>query len=628
MTGRIVASADMSERFLWDVRLTASEMIQENYALRFKELLKSHSMKLSIEAYGNMSIDNLSYAGISDMPVSEFWALGKGQFPKRGQYPLSSKAMASAAHTYGRSIIAAEAFTSDRGWRDHPFILKAMGDKFFCHGVNRMVFHLSAHQPYDTMIPGLTHRRWGEHFQRYNTWWEYSKPWMDYLSRSQYLLQQGIFVADVCYWFGEGTPLNVNSMSLDIPEGYDYDLCSSEIVLQMQISNGRIVLPSGTSYHYLLLPDSDRMTLPLARKIKELVDAGARVIAQKDLKGSPSLTHYPQGDLEIKKIAVELWDSKKLIFGKSMEEVFIQDKVKSDFEGKDLRYIHRRVGKVDMYFVSNPENRQQDTACTFRVTGKLPELWDPETGVIRILPEFTENQDRITVPLHFEPMQSWFVVFHKSNDAIVNLNGKKNFITPSPLREITGEWQVRFDPKWGGPEKPIRLDKLIDWSKHPDPKVHYYSGTAVYQKTFELSDAQTSGGQGRLLLDFGMVDVMARVRLNGKKCGIAWKPPYHVDITAAARPGKNKLEIDVVNLWINRMIGDEQLPEDSNWKDFETLLEWPEWFKAGKSRPSGRFTFTTCRHYKKDTPLVPSGLHGPVRVLKIDNLKKKLHLWN
>ena len=485
---------------------------------------------------------------------------------------------------------------------------------------------LTSFQPYDAMIPGLTHRRWGEHFQRHNTWWEYSRPWTDYLSRCQYLLQQGTFVADVCYWFGEGSPLNVDSMRLNIPEGYDYDLCSSEIVLQMQVSNGRIVLPSGMSYRYLLMPDSDRMTLLMARKIKELVDAGARVIAQKRLKGSPGLTHYPQGDSEIKKIAAELWDSKRLIFGKRLEEVFIQEKVKSDFEGEGLRYIHRRVGKADLYFVSNPENRQQNTACTFRVAKKLPELWAPETGVIRILPEFTEKQGRITVPLHFEPMQSWFVVFRKSNDAAGNPDGKKNFITPGLLREITGEWQVRFDPKWGGPERPIGLDKLTDWSKHSDPKVYYYSGTAVYRKTFELADAEASGEQDRLLLDLGTVDVIARVRLNGKECGIAWKPPYHVDITPAARPGNNKLEIDVVNLWINRMIGDEQLPEDSNWKDYETLLEWPQWFKESKPRPSGRFTFTTCRHYRKDTPLVPSGLRGPVRILKIDNSKKDLHL--
>ncbi len=382
LTGRVVGSADLSERFLWDVRLTASEMIQENYALRFRELLSRHGMKLSIEAYGDLSIDNLSYAGISDMPISEFWASGEGQFPisaGRAQVllELSSKAMASAAHTYGKSIIGAEAFTADRGWRDHPFLLKSMGDKMFCYGVNRMIFHLAVHQPYDNMIPGMTHRRWGQHIQRHNTWFEYSGPWMDYLSRCQYLLQEGTFVADVCYWFGEGSPLNATDMGLNIPDGYDYDLCSSELVLQMKVNKGRIILPSGMSYRYLLLPDTDRMTLPLARKIKELVDAGATVIAQKRLTGSPSLTDYQEHDSEIKKIATQLWDSNRLIFGENLEEVFAQDKLNADFEGQGLRYIHRSFGDADIYFVSNPENRQRQIACTFRVSQKLPQLWNP-----------------------------------------------------------------------------------------------------------------------------------------------------------------------------------------------------------------------------------------------------------
>ena len=173
---------------------------------------------------------------------------------------------------------------------------------------------------------------------------------------------------------------------------------------------------------------------------------------------------------------------------------------------------------------------------------------------------------------------------------------------------------MTFDPKWGGPEKPVVLEELCDWSKHADPGVRYYSGTAVYRRTFELAESEVAAQGGRLLLDLGKVEVMARIRLNGRDCGIAWKPPYGVDITRAARLGKNELEIDVVNLWINRMIGDEQLPDDSNWLNFETLAEWPDWFKAGVPRPSGRYTFTTCKHYKKDSPLVPSGLLGPVKL--------------
>ena len=611
MTGRVVGSPELSERFLWDVRTTANELIRDNYAGRLRELLKPHGMQLSIEAYGNLSIDNLAYGGIADMPMSEFWAMGNGAFPSPAGFERSSKAMASVAHTYGKPITGAESFTSGRGWQDHPFLLKAMGDKAFSRGINRLVFHLSAHQAYENMIPGLTHRKWGEHFQRHNTWFDYSRVWTDYLTRCQYLLQQGQFVADVCCCVGEGSPLNVNDMKLELPDGYDYDLCSADIVLQMMVREGRLVLPSGMSYRYLRLPDTDRMTLPLAAKVRELVEAGARVVGGKRPKGSPGLTGYPQCDAEIDKIAAATWGGKRIALGRELADVIRQDGLAPDFEGGDLLSIHRRVGEADVYFVSSQENVGQDIACTFRVAGKVPQLWDPETGSIRELPEFAAHQGRITVPLHFEPVQSWFVVFRKGGTAAKAVAGK-NFTPPRTLREIAGSWQVTFDPKWGGPKQPVSLEKLTDWSKHADAGIRYYSGTAVYKKTIELSEPEASGREGRLLLDLGTVAVMARVKLNAAECGIAWKPPYRVDVTAAARAGKNELEIDVVNLWINRMIGDEQLPEDSQWLNNETLAQWPDWFKAGRPRPSGRYTFTSCKHYEKDTPLVRSGLLGPV----------------
>ncbi len=612
LTGRVVGSAELSERFLWDMRTTVSEMIRENYAGRLKELARAHRMKLSTEAYGHLCIDNLAYAGNADMPMSEFWARGKGMFPTSGPggYELSSKAMASAAHTYGRPIAGAESFTSDRGWRDHPFLLKAMGDKAFCRGINRLIFHLSAHQAYDNMIPGLTHRKWGEHFQRYNTWWNYSKPWIDYLSRSQYLLQQGTFIADVCYWYGEGAPLNVDDMRLEIPPGYDFDFCSSENVLQMAVKEGQITLPSGTRYGYLLLPGRERMTLPLARKIQQLVEQGARVIGGKKPKGAPGLTDYPRSDGEVAKIGASLWDNRRIITGKSLAEVFQQDGLKPDFDGEGLIYIHRRVDDTDLYFVSHQENRSLDRICKFRVAGKQSELWDPETGAIRGLPEFTEHGGTISIPLHFGPMQSWFVMFRSGKP--VSRGARKNFAVPRTVRQIDRNWRVTFDPRWGGPEEAVGFPSLIDWSKHSDLHIRYYSGTAVYRKLLTLSKLDLPADTGRLLLDLGAVEVMALVRLNGKECGIAWKPPYVVDITGAAHAGVNDLQIDVVNLWINRMIGDEQLPEDSEWKDSETMVAWPEWFKKGQSRPSGRFTFTSAKHYTKDSPLAPSGLLGPV----------------
>ena len=624
LTGRVVESLESSERFLWDVRATVSDLIRDNYAGRLRELARRHGIQFSTEAYGRLCIDNLAYAGVADWPISEFWAKGDGLFPTPGSFETSTKVMASAAHTNGRPVVGAEAFTSDRGWRDHPFLLKAMGDQKFCEGLNRMIFHLSAHQPYANMIPGLTHRKWGEHIQRYNTWFEYSGAWLQYLSRAQYLLQQGEFVADVLYWAGEGAPLNVNDLKLDLPRGYAFDFCSADIVRQLHVAHGRVVVPSGASYQYLLLPDADRMTLPLARKISELVAAGARVLGGKRPQATPGLTDFPRADADLEKIAVALWDAQRVRPAATLAEVFSADRLKPDFEGAELSYLHRRIGTAEVYFVSHQENRSREIACTFRVAGKRPELWDPETGAIRELPEYAEKDGRTTVTLRFDPMQSWFVVFREnarpSSPATLVARNFPEW-TGKPLSP--GAWQVSFDPKWGGPPQPVIFNELGDWSRNPDARIHYYSGTAVYRATIRLDAADVQGKDGSLWLDLGAVEVMARVRLNGVNCGVAWKPPYRVNISAAARAGENQLEVDVVNLWINRLIGDEQLPLDGKWKDFETLLEWPEWFKDGTPRPSGRYTFTSARHYKKDTPLVPSGWLGPV-TLQIATTPRKL----
>ncbi len=617
LTGIVVDSPELTERFLWDFRQTVGELTLDNYALRLRELASAYNIQFSTEAYGGLCINNTEYAEASDFPISEFWTRGESYYPNNledQKYYNTSKVAASAAHTKGYPFVGAEAFTGGRGWKDHPYLLKGIGDKAFCEGVNLFILHLFAHQAYNDMIPGLTHRQWGVHFSRFNTWWEYSKPWFDYLNRCQYMLQQGQFAADVCYFFGEGTPLHVRDIDLKLPRGYDYDICSSDIVQQMKVQDGRIVLPSGMSYRYLLLPNTDRLTLLSANKIQELIESGAQVIAQKRVIGTPGLSGYPDADKKVKQIADHLWDQGKIITENNWEKLFQQNNLQHDFKGDGLNYIHRKTDNTDIYFVANPEPAVVETNCSFRVSGKIPELWNPETGETRELPDFKADNGMVSVPLRFDPMQSWFVVFRKSKST--ETLKSKNFPEYLPVKDIEGSWQVSFDPKWGGPEKPVIFNSLDDWSNHSDQRICYYSGTATYNKNFNLSSSQLSQSTP-VFLDLGKVEVIARVRVNGKNCGIAWKPPYCVDITHAVHQGENKLEIDVVNTWINRMIGDEQLPEDSEWIDWETLKEWPEWFLNNKPRPSGRYTFTTAKHYKKDDPLISSGLLGPVRIYKL-----------
>ncbi len=614
LTGLCVQSVEQSQRFLWDLRLTVSEVTLDKYIDRLRKLIRPYGVRFSCEPYGRLCVNSLDYGSRSDFPIAEFWTERKiaKRFPTFARYWYNSmKGLASVANTYGKPRVGAEAFTGCRGWVDHPYLLKGMGDEAFCSGVSHYVFHLSAHQAYDTMKPGLTHRKWGQHFNRHQTWWRFSKPYFDYVARCQFLLQQGRRVVDVACLYHEGAPLNFNDIRFELPPGYDYDFCTTEIVQRMRVRDGRIHLPSGVSYRYLVLPRSGRLTRSVARKVAELKKEGAAVYLQARIVGTPGLEGYPEADRKVKSMAAK-WP---VLPQGGWEERFASDAIKPDFEGRDLRWIHRRTDGADLYFVANTKPEPLKRECIFRIKAKTAELWDPETGKIYAAAAAEQADGRTSATLRFGPAQSWFVVFR---DAPSELISKHNpFFSWNTVQEITGTWSLSFDPDWGSKEA-VTLDRLQSWSEHSDPLVKYYSGTATYLKNFNVSAADISDANSSFCLDLGKVEVMARVKLNGKECGSAWKPPYRIDISDALRPGRNKLEIEVVNTWVNRMIGDEQLSLDAKWKDWETLLEWPEWFKEGRRSPSGRYTFTTARHYKKQSALMPAGLLGPVCILSAE----------
>jgi hypothetical protein len=441
--------------------------------------------------------------------------------------------------------------------------------------------------------------------------------WLAYLARCQYLLQAGQFVGDICF-LGEGTP----------PAGYDGDACSEELFLNgMTVQHGRLTLPSGMSYRVLVLPDGTTMTPPVVRKVRALVEAGAVVIGPKPT-GSPSLQDYPACDEEVRRIAEGLWDTGKVTSGKPVTQVLTELKVNPDFQAAaaNLLWIHRRIGGAEVYFVSNQGGTGRIVDCSFRVAGQQPELWDAATGQIRDARMFTSEGGITRLPVRFDPSGSVFVVFRKPASAAA---GGKNWDEFAPAQEIGGAWTVRFDPRWGGPGL-VNFAALTDWTKRDEPGIRYYSGSAVYQKEFDWA-----AREGRLFLDLGLVKNLAEVRMNGKDLGVLWKPPFRVEITGALQSGKNQLEVRVTNLWPNRLIGDEQEPDDCVWNPEEIwtsigatpdekvalgrpLKEIPSWLTAGQPRPSaGRYTFVTWNFYKKDSPLLESGLLGPVQVLKI-----------
>lgn len=655
ISGRIVGSRELSERFLWDLRQTAQDLLLKNHALHLKELGRRNGFGLSIEPYDMTPCADMSLGGIADVPMCEFWMYGFNT-------SFSVLEAASIAHTNGKKVVAAESFTSgdEEHWLAYPTTMKALGDWAFTAGVNRFVFHRSQHQPWLNRLPGMTMGPYGVHWERTQTWWDMAPAYHTYLSRCQFMLRQGLPVADVCFLVPEGSPQvfrpPTSAVGGNPPDrlGYSFDGCAPEVVIsKMSVSDGRLVLPDGMSYRVLVLPERETMTPALLHKIRELVEAGATVVGPRVLK-SPSLSGYPDCDAEVKKLADELWGDSDGIrvtehrLGRG-RVVWKQSSTKNipppsaqatasgpeqygdfsivtfllssmgllpDFESDvTLRYIHRRDGVKDIYFIANPSNQTVSAQCTFRVDGKRPQLWDAVTGEIYDLPEYTSTDGRTSITLRFEATQSCFVIFEASSKE--KNPGEHNYPNALAAGTLEGSWDVSFDLRLGGPEN-IRFESLVDWTARQEEGVRYYSGTATYRKEFAVPVTSDLVGKKpvRLWLDLGKIFNMARVRLNGRDLGVVWCAPWRVEITDAVQKSGNKLQIEVVNLWPNRLIGDEFQPPDAEYGKDGNLLRWPEWLVKNEPRPSkGRYSFATWRHFTKDSPLLPSGLLGPVRIL-------------
>ncbi len=407
LTGRVVGSLEISERFLWDLRQTAAELVVENYAGHMAELAHKNGLRFTIEAYGG-PCDDITYGGRADEPMGEFW-IGGGAWE-------TLKQMASSAHIYGKPILGAEAFTAgDRErWQQHPASIKALGDRAFCEGINRFVFHRYAMQPWLDHRPGMTMGPWGLHYERTNTWWELAGPWHEYLARCQYMLRQGTFVADICYLQPEASP---QEYKWHERKGYDYDDCTRRGPADdgRPSRTGGSSSKGGMSYRVLVLPDTTRMTPALLKKVAELAAAGATIVGPTRPTKAPGLTDYPNCDAEVERLAEELWGQGKVITGKSAEEVLAGAGVGKDFDAPSyVRWIHRSTDGAEIYFVASNSPQPREATCTFRVAGSKPEFWRPETGEIEPVAVYEQAGGVTRIPIPFEPSGSVFVVFRKS----------------------------------------------------------------------------------------------------------------------------------------------------------------------------------------------------------------------
>ena len=751
--GYVVNSAEQTERFLWDLRSAISWGVINNYAGRIRSLANASGLRFTIEAYGS-PCDNLPYAKMANEPMGEFW-IGAGAIE-------SCRGMASAAHIYGKTIVGAESFTagSDERWLQYPGSIKALGDRAFCEGINRFVFHRYAMQPWTNREPGMTMGPWGLHYERTNTWWNQSSAWHTYLARCQQMLRQGLYVADVCYLQAQ---THFTGLPMYQLKGYSYDIVTPEAVINlMHVMNGRFVLPGGMSYRLMVLPDGNSMTSDLAAKIRKLVEQGGNVLGSLPSK-SPSMADYKSDDAAMHTAVSTLAEYRvkkssgggRVLSGMSPEQALSALTATPDcqlFSGSSVNWIHRRISDGEMYFVANPLSSGQRVALNFRVKGMVPELWHPESGTTELASVYSSSSTGTTVCLSLLPQESVFVVFRKGTKpalklaslslggkavlsipkatakptasnlvvlsakygvigdpsktidvvgrvktllqqgaeqfqvaklaeggdpafgvvktAIITIKGKKGIYTvkgtdpenlnlADPNGEVTldttvqpvssngvkltvwkngkyeftasngakaavlvsklpaakvvaAPFKVQFQTQKGGPAS-ITMQKLVPWNESQNAAVKYYSGSATYHFTIRMNAADLRADRC-WMLDLGTVKVMAEVSVNGKSAGILWKAPYRKDISQWLKAGDNAVDVRVTNLWVNRQIGDELLPDDSERRGDGTLVRWPDWVDTNSPSPTGRISFTSWRLWNKNDQLQPSGLIGPVAV--------------
>lgn len=596
LTGRIVGDRARTEKALADFRRTLADLFAENYGRKYAELCHRDGYRLEMEGYGSCPSSDLEYGRWADIPMGEFWAAADN-----GGKSGNVRYAAFLSHVWGRRIAAAESFTSraETGrWLNDAFSLKAQGDRVYAAGVNRIVYHRYAHQPWanPTRYPGMTMGQHGIHFERTLTWWDQAAEWLKYQGRCQWMLQEGTFVADALCFCGEDAPNCGWSRPIErwhrydnakhpVPQGYAFDCCAIDALEAARVEDGAVVVPGGVRYALLGLPDESAMGERSRAAVKRLAEAGATVVASSDLPAA-------------------------------LERLGRRCDFTSDRE--DAHWIHRRYADGgEAYFVAFANETAAEATCTFRVNGKVPELWCPVTGRRWRAHRWSERDGMTTVTFPINPIASVFVVFRPP--AAATAPETKAFVTKREIA-VDGPWQVAFPAKFvfnkiaKGPDEIMGFPQLVSWTDRAESEIRHFSGSATYAKTFACA---VPGTDERVMLDLGEVRNFADVTVNGRTFPTLWKPPFRVDVTDAAKTGRLDVRVKVTNLWPNRLIGDDALPTDCTWKakGRSGLKEIPAWVNEGKPSPSGRPTFTTWHHWLKDDQPLPSGLLGPVKLM-------------
>ncbi|UCE25770.1 MAG: hypothetical protein JSU74_06935, partial [Candidatus Zixiibacteriota bacterium] len=629
LEGWTLDDSDVQTRFLADYRKTVGELVVERHFRVSREVLNRYGMELCAEAGhgGFPRVDPVWALGESDIPRGEFW---------NGKRFWVTKEAASAAHLYGHRFVDAESFTGWRHWLDGPLHYKQLFDVAICAGLNRLTFHTFAHNPPDAGLPGYAYHA-GEHFNANNTWWKQSGPMLRYMARCSYMMQQGAFIADVCFYYGDQAPNLVPSRRIDpnikplysldkclhcgrpvpidfrpLGSGYDYDYIDANSIIHRMTfdpQTGHLVV-GDMRYRIMVLPDHDHINLEVLQKTRELVKQGAAIVGPVRPIRTNSLTDYPAADREVARIGAELWGTEKTAddtsprsrtFGKgrvytnmTSRQVLAEMGVKPDFtvlkggsqQGPDrVDSIHRRADNADVYFVCNSAPEAKSLLCRFRDAEGRPEIWYPVSGEIGSPKSVTRQPDNsCDIELELPAVGSVFVVFRRDSQ-LPKRTGDLYRDTSAERIPIKGTWTVKFRPGRLAPES-VEWDKLIDWTSSEEPGIKYFSGTATYSLPTEILETAVEDHW----LDLGKVCEVGEVGIDGQNLGTVWTYPFRVKVPAKLlRKGSHLLEVNVTNVWNNRLVGDQFLPQKEHIT--RTNLQ---------------------RQYTKSSPLVPSGLLGPV----------------
>ena len=591
LTGMVISSSEETERFLWDWRMTLGDLFQENFTVMTDLLKNEYGLEGSyIEAHANgrvYTFDGMSIKKTAAVPMSETWVPHEPSSVERIPEGITDiKESASVAHIYGQSMVAAESLTCEglpnRAYSYCPENLKRTADYELYSGVTRFVIHDSAHQPLDDKVPGLGLGRYGQWFHRHETWAEQAWVWTDYLSRSCFLLSQGRAVADVLWFYGEDNNATAfySRRLPEVPDGYDYDYANPEVLYDMvKVKGSSLVTESGMDYKVLVVdPSIVRMSTKMLSRLYELASKGA-VICGRIPSQCASFKDDPS---EYSRLREKLVSLPNVHDGKPCAEILDDPDLAHDSDRKIL-YVHRTLPDKEIYWIKNLSYYAFSSEVSFRTAGRVPKVWHPEDASVSDVSYRTEG-GRTVVSLDFESDDAFFVVFDApAAETAVTFPAK----VKENILEVKTPWQVSFQKGRRAPES-IVMDKLGSLSEHQDRGVRYFSGTATYTTKVRLPRIKG----GKVLLDLGDVKNIAEVKVNGIDCGTVWKTPFSVDVTNAIKKGNNELEIRVTNLWVNRIIGDRQADE----KD--------------------PLTYTPAAFYKAEDSLLPSGLLGPVVIMR------------